>query len=370
MKSVNTKINVLQVMPEFGLAGAETMCECLVNHLIQSGRCNVFVVSLFDFHSAITERLERSGVEVIYLHKKKGSDLSIIPRLWRIMREKRIDVVHTHRYVMQYAIPAAILAGVPVRIHTVHNIATKEVDAIRRKIAALFYRYCHVIPVSISPLITKTIVEEYHLPKKQIPMVYNGIDLSKCLIKDTYQQVDSTFFRFIHIGRFSRQKNHDVIIEAANRLKEKGWQFCIDLIGGGELELEYKNRVKELDLVGTISFCGLQTNVYPYLKRADVFILPSLYEGMPITLIEAMGCGLPIIASRVGGIPDMIVNEENGLLINADAQSLADAMEKLMDNTSLRERLGLEALAQSQRFSAKKMSESYLNIYESNLKCR
>ena len=126
------KVRILQVMPEFGLAGAEIMCETLCYQLQDSGKYNVVVVSLFDFHSPITERMEDRGIKILYLGKKQGLDLSVIQKLYRVMKDYSIDIVHTHRYVMQYVIPAAILARVKIRIHTVHNIASKEVEGYRK----------------------------------------------------------------------------------------------------------------------------------------------------------------------------------------------------------------------------------------------
>ena len=130
--------NILQVMPEFGLAGAETMCENLIYELMSTGDYRIVVASLYNFHSPITERLEDKGIKVYYLDKTQGADFSIINRLVKIMKQEQIDIVHTHRYVMQYAIPAAIWAGVKIRIHTIHNIAQKEVDSLRQKFAFFF----------------------------------------------------------------------------------------------------------------------------------------------------------------------------------------------------------------------------------------
>lgn len=354
---------ILHVMPEFGLAGAETMCETLVDQLLATGKYDVYVASLFDFHSPITERMEQKGVKLIYIGKKPGLDLSTIGKLAKVMKEHKIQIVHTHRYVMQYAIPAAILAKVPVRVHTVHNEAKKEVGGYRRKLANLFYKHCHVQPVSISPLITDTIVEEYGIKKESIPMVFNGTDLSKCMVKTNYEISDNVF-RFVHIGRMSYQKNHEVIIEAAKLLKQDGRKFVIDLVGGGEKETEIRASVGQNDLVGRIQFCGLQSNVYPFLYRSDCFILPSRYEGMPVTLVEAMGCGMPVIVSAVGGVPDMVTSNESGLLIAPDAQELYAAMVKMMDGGSeYRKAFGRKALDKSKLFSAENMRDGYIKIY-------
>ena len=353
--------NILQVMPEFGLAGAETMCETLCYKLHDSGKYNVILASLFDFHSPITERLESRGIKVIYVGKKPGLDVSIVRKLYKVMKEYSIEIIHTHRYVMQYAVPAAVMAGVKVRVHTVHNIATKEVDGYRRKLANLFFKHCNVTPVSISPLIQDTVIKEYNLTKSQTPVIYNGSDLSKCIVKTDYDA--STPFRIVHIGRFNPQKNHDVIIETAKRLKAEGYQFIIKLIGGAGDEEQRKIEVKQKGLENEIEFCGLQSNVYPFLHDADCFILPSLYEGMPVTLVEAMGSGLPIIASAVGGVPDMIENGESGLLIHPNAIELTSAIKKIMENEVLRRKIGENALRKSKEFSAERMFEGYNNLY-------
>lgn len=357
---------VLQIMPEFGLAGAETMCENLVYQLDSSGEYDVYVASLYSFHSAITKRLEKNGIKVIYIGKKNGFDISTIGKLAKVMRQYKIDIIHTHRYVMQYAIPAAVIAHVPVRVHTVHNVATKEVDSMRRRMAIFFYKYCHVIPVSISPIVQKTVMREYRMISEQVPIVFNGVDLSKCMIKESY--VASTPFRFIHIGRFTSQKNHGVIVESIAQIKKDGYNVHLVLLGSGEKENEYKSMVKAKGLDNEVTFCGLQGNIYPFMKMADCFILPSIYEGMPVTLIEAMGCGMPVIVSNVGGILDMVENESTGLIINPTVEELVASMKRMIDDEILREKLGKNALVKSIRFSAEGMCDGYINVYNKNFR--
>ena len=360
-----TKINVMQVMPEFGLAGAETMCECLCNELSKLDYVKLTVVSLYDFHSPITERLEEKGIEVVYLGKKSGMDFSITKKLTKLMKEKNINVVHTHRYVMQYAIPAAKRAGVKARVHTVHSVATEEVDKFRRLLAKIFYKHRNVRSVAISPRIRDTIYEEYGIDKNDIAMVYNGSDLSKCNPKSDYSANGK--FSFIHVGRMVPVKNQQLIIEAAEVLKNKGYEFTVDFIGGGEKEQEYKDEVLKRGLEDFVIFNGLQSDVHQFLSRSDCFLLPSLYEGMPVTLIEAMGTALPIIASRVGGVPDMIEDGVSGILIEPNLEELVAAMQKIMDDQKLREAYGCRAKQKSVDFSATNMLEGYLRIYNEQL---
>ena len=355
-------MNILQVIPEFGLAGAETMCEALCYEIQRSGKYNLFVASLFDYHSPITDRMEQKGINILYLHKKPGIDVRMIWRLYRLMKNKQIDIVHTHIHVMQYVVPAAVMAGVKVRVHTVHNIASKELGKVQRILAKYFYTHCNVTPISISPLVQKTVMEEYKLCERQTPMIYNGSDLSKCMVKTDYVASDS--FTYLHIGRFSPVKNHRLMVEAARILKSEGYKFKINFVGGAGNEGQIKQEVVAKGLEEEITFCGLQSNVYPYLSNSDCFILPSAYEGMPISLIEAMGTGLPIIASAVGGVPDMLQDGKSALLINPTTDELVDAMKKVYEDGALRETLGRKAYEESKRFSAEQMFKEYDRIYE------
>lgn len=357
-------VTVLHIMPEFALAGAETMCTSLVLGL-KKQNYNVIVASLFDYHSSLTKRLEAEGVEVLYLKKKQGLDFSMIRKLSDIMKSNKVQIVHTHRYVMQYAIPAAMIAGVHIRIHTVHNIARGEFGESQRILANIFYRFCNVVPVAISPIVKSTVLDEYKLKPESVPMIYNGADISKCIIKTDYTTTNA--IKVLHIGRLTDVKNQPLIIRAIKILSDKGYDLSLDLYGSGENENAYKELIKSLSLEDKVRIRGLIDDVFPVMHNADIFVLPSKYEGMPMTLIEAMGTGLPIIASRVGGIPDMIVSREEGILIEPNLDELVTSLEKLINNPGLRKNIGEQARIKSQLFSAETMANNYSKLYETQL---
>lgn len=108
-------------------------------------------------------------------------------------------------------------------------------------------------------------------------------------------------FNVLHIGRFMDVKNHELLLRSFARFKGQHSDARLQLLGDGELKENMMQLAGQLNIADTVEFSGLQSNVYPWLHNADVFILPSKFEGMPMTLIEAMGTGLPIIASNVGG---------------------------------------------------------------------
>lgn len=355
-------MKVIQVIPAFRLAGAEVMCENLCVALKNAG-VDVIAVSLYSKNTAITDRLDKKGVRIEYLDKKPGFDASVIIKLVHLFKKEKPDVVHTHIYASKYALPAAAIAGVKKKIHTVHSMAQKEQGSLGKKVNTFLYRHCGVVPVALSSEVKKSIGEVYGLQESIIPVVYNGIDLSKCIRKNDYEA--NGVFTIVHVGRFMKVKNHKTLIRAFARFAEKKESIRLQLLGEGELLDEMKDYAEKLKVADKVEFLGLQSNVYPYLNKADVFCLPSEYEGVPMTLIEAMGTGLPIVASNVGGIPDMLVNGENALLVEPNYVAVEKAIEKLYNDVEFRIRLGNAAALRSEEFSAKVMASSYIKIYRS-----
>ena len=352
-------MRIIQIMPEFGLAGAEIMCETLTYELRKMGH-RVIVVSMYDTRTPITERLESAGVDVRFLSKKAGLDLSLYGKLRKLFKEEKADVVHTHLYAPKYAFPAAMLAGVKIRVHTVHNVAEKEAGRADRKLNHFFFRRCGVVPVALSDLVCDSVVKVYAMDKDAVPVIQNGVDLSKCLPKKEYGRIGN--FKILHIGRFSAQKNHDGLLRAFAQFHEKYPDSELWLIGEGETKESSQAFVAEQNLSESVKILGAQSRVHGFLHDADIFTLPSLYEGVPITLIEAMGTGLPIVATAVGGVPDML-DAESALLVPVDVEKIAQAFETYYLQDALRQSHGKEARKRAERFSSVTMAEKYSDLY-------
>ena len=352
-------MKILQVIPYFCFGGAETMCENLTYALMKQGH-EVTVVSLFGEKTPISQRMERAGVKLIYLDKKLGLDLSMIPKLRKIMKQEQPDAVHTHLDVIKYAVAAAKLAGIKHCVHTVHNVAEQEAEGRLQKIINGFYFHMGwSVPVALSPMVQQTILSFYGMKEKQVPVIYNGVDLSRCLEKTDYESGNT----LIHVGRFNEQKNHQGLLRAFQMILKQYPQCVLKLVGDGERRQDMEHLAGELGIAEKVQFLGSQSNVYPYLQEADIFLLPSNYEGMPMTIIEAMGTGLPVVASRVGGVPDMITDRKSGMLTNQEPEDVAQAVLELMKNSSLRKALGEQAKLESKRFSAEHMAEEYGKVY-------
>lgn len=352
-------MKIIQVMPDFGLAGAETMVENLSCGLAAEGH-DVLVVSFFDLHTAITDRIENKGIKIEYLGKKRGFDPSIISKMRQIIKNYQPDVIHTHRYVLPYVFLASI--GLKVkRVHTVHSVAQKEQMKAGKIINRALFQHFNVVPVALSEEVQRTIQEVYGLPANKIPVVFNGIDLSRCIVKECYARQKN--FTVLHIGRFMDVKNHELLMKSFARFKGRHSDARLQLLGDGELKENMMQLAGQLNIADAVEFAGLQSNVYPWLHNADGFILPSKFEGMPMTLIEAMGTGLPIIASDVGGIPDMLTDQKEALLIAPKEEDILAALEWIYADEEKRKCLGRNALDKSATFSATTMAKKYADIY-------
>ena len=351
-------MKILQVIPVLGIGGAEIMCENLTYELIKKGH-DVVVVSLYSSHSLITERLENKGVKIYYLSKKKGMDLSVIPRIRKVIKAERPEVVHTHLDALKYVGVATYFKKIRI-VHTIHSLAEKNASRATRRIYKNFFKR-GVVPVALSKVVQQSIENTYKLNAYHIPIVFNGIDLSKCISKQEYSLKDT--FTIVHIGRFADVKNHIGLLKAFKIFYRKYPNTVLQLIGDGEKKGEAEQFVTDNGLCNVVEFLGVQDNVYKYLNEADIFTLPSLYEGVPLTLIEAMGTGLPIVATNVGGIPDMLENKKYALLVDVDEEKIAEAFLELAKDAEKRSYFGKKAKESSIKFSASIMAEKYLEIY-------
>lgn len=359
-------MKIVQVIPYFCFGGAETMCENLTYALRNLGH-TVVVVSLYDRPTPISRRMEEAGVVIRFLDKKPGMDVSMVPKLRALFREEKPDVVHTHLDTIKYAVAAARLAGIKNCVHTVHNVAEKEAEGpVQKAINGLYFSLGWSVPVALSPLVQRTIRDFYHMGENRIPVVYNGVDLSRCEVKTDYALSQPPIL--LHIGRFTPQKNHAGLLRAFCRIRSAFPQCRLRLVGDGELLEDTRALARSLGVEEWVDFLGSRENVHPILKEADVFLLPSEFEGMPMTLIEAMGSALPIAAARVGGVPDMLTDGESALLTDCADAAVAEACIRLLSDQELRRRLGQNALAASARFSSEHMARSYENLYQPRTK--
>ncbi|HOA79885.1 MAG TPA: glycosyltransferase [Defluviitaleaceae bacterium] len=356
-------MKLLICIPNLDIAGAEVMCTNLAIQLKQ--KHEVVVVSLYNKKTRLTDYLERSGIKLLYLNKKGGFDFSIVKNLKVIIENEKPDVIHTHLYAFKYVYFANKRIKTPI-IHTVHNIAQKEATRLDVLIQKIAFKKNSIVPVALSPEIACSISKLYKIQKNKIPIIYNGIEILNYKPKQSYEFSDC--IRIINVARFFPQKNHESLIFGFYEALKKRSNLILDLVGDGPLYNRCCQIVKELNIGDKVNFWGVRDDVPRLLYNSDIFILPSLYEGMPMTVAEAMCVGMPILCTNVGGISSMVINGYSALYIENDPNNICNSILHICENDFFREKIGKNALSDSLKFSSSSMAENYSELYKKVVK--
>ena len=339
------------------------MCANLAIELKKMGH-DVLVVSLYSLKTYIVDEMIGNGIRFVSLGKKGGIDFSFFFKLARLIHKEKPDVIHSHLYATKYAQFLASIFGVRTKVFTIHNEASKDGTRIDHCLNRFLLKFCNVIPVTLSHDLIDSSCKVYGPKLRQMPVVFNGIPLDKCQPVVGYP---SEAKKFLHVGRFMTAKNHKNLIEGFVKAKKTCPSIELFMYGEGPLQSEIMQLVKKYEAASYIHYCGISSDIYSIMHGMNVFLLPSLWEGFPMTLVEAMGTGMPIIASNVGGIPNMLKNNHSALLIEPNSESITESIVAMYNDSSLRERLGRNALEDSTKFSSKGMALSYLKVYGGSL---
>ena len=361
------KTGVLEVLPTLKRAGAERVAVSIAKGL-DRGRFEPAVVSLFDpFPGGFEAELEDAGVTVRHLGKQKGMDARMWARLADVLRDFRPAVVHTHSYVLRYVWPASW--GRHVRIvHTVHNVAEREVDAAGRMLHRAVFR-AGGVPVAISAQIAESFARTYGFPPARI--IPNGVDTrggfrpgARVRWRAANGFVAGDLL-VVSAARLEPQKNPLGLIEAFRLGLGERREARLLLAGEGSLLDACRARAEDSGLAGRVSFLGLCRDVPELLSACDIFALASDWEGAPVAVIEAMAARLPVVATQVGGVPELVQDGLTGLLAAAgDMQCLGAAMLSLAMDPQRRQALGEAGAKRAEGFDDRDMVAAYARLFE------
>lgn len=355
-------VRVMIVIHGLETGGAEMMVLHLARELSRAGH-PVRVVSLHGDETDVAGLMRRAGVDVVALNKAGGPDPRTVLRLRAQMRDFSPTVVHTHLPVLEYVLPAARLYGRRVRIiHTVHNLAREETR--HRVLRAVNRRaFSHgVVPVALNEEVRSSICREYALPASAVPVVGNGIDLD-AFRGPQRRGPRGAGARLLCVARLAPAKNHALLLRTVARLRESGRDVSLTLVGDGPLRGALEERARELGISQRVRFAGRRTDTPAFYRDCDLFVLLSDYEGMPMSIIEAMASGLPVVATRAGGVAELVDDGVNGALVEADAAAAAEAIAAICDDPALYARLSDGAVRTSSHYSAEAMMEKYVDLY-------
>jgi glycosyltransferase involved in cell wall biosynthesis len=317
----------------------------------------------------LEETLARDGVPVWYMGKKKGFNLLVVARVARTMEHFQPQVVHTHTYALRYALPYMLFRRVPAMVHTVHNLAEREIDWYGRWVHRLAFRR-GVLPVAIASEVTDSIHRVYGID--DLPLIPNGIPVETfrrpSIGREGWRNEEgfaSTDVLFVCVAWLRLQKNPALLVEAFHRGPASDPRAHLLLVGTGALKSELARRIGALGLQERVHLMGKRSDVPELLNAADVFVLSSDYEGNPLSVMEAMAAGKPMICTAVGGVPEL-VEDGCGLLVPPrDAQALSKAMSHLLENPSARKVMGEKSAKRAvERFDLRVMTEAYGDLYK------
>jgi glycosyltransferase involved in cell wall biosynthesis len=374
---MRNRISVLYFSNEFTRGGAEQHMLTLICGLSREH---------FDLHLACTPQLAKllepdlpSDVEVIPLTFRKPWQVNAALQLAEILRSRGVDILHSHLfYASLFASPVAWSCSVPMVIETPHVRESwrrgrlKSRFVVDRLVGRCVNRY-----IAVSEANGRYLAEQKGLPTQKISVIHNGSDLkrfrharSRALglrEKFGFRKEDLVL---LAAGRLEPQKGHSVLLTALPRVQQLFPNVRTVFAGEGALLEPLQRQVRDLGLVGAVDFVGFQTNLEEWLSVADITVLPSFYEGLPLVAIESLASETPVVATAVDGTPEVVIHERTGLTVPPDApDQLAAAICKLLADTDLRRQYGSAGRAWvEQEFSQEKQiqrtEELYLSTFE------
>jgi len=316
---------------------------------------------------ALADEARQAGVETILMGKPDGFTPTTVPTLARLLRAHGVDVVHTHNMApLFYGTLAARLCGLP-SLNTRHG---RTPERAHRLVWALADRV-----VAVSEDARRELLRHNRIADHKLHVILNGIDLSGFAEGRRSEAVAPARARLGlpldapvvgTVGRLAAVKDHETLLRAFGLLRQGGSDAHLAVIGGGPLEADLKSRVRALGLDGVAHIVGPHADVPHLLPALDVFVLSSLSEGISLALIEAMAAGLPVVATRVGGNPEVVVEGRTGLLVEpSQPEALRSALLRVLSDRAAAQVMGVQGRRRAlEMFGLERMLDRYVALYE------
>lgn len=357
-------MKVLHVVLTLDVGGLENFIASLVAEY--SGCVESLIVCL-ETNGAVGEMM--AGVRIIELNKNKGLRFSLAVAISQIAKINKIDIIHTHNQLAHlYGSLGGFLSRIPV-VHTKHgrNAPHSLKKSFLSKISSMFTT--KIVAVSSDAADVCKRIE--YVSSTKIMTILNGIDTHRFTPgKSGYIVNELSIPQSVPligiVARLSIEKDHATLISACRLLKERGRSFCLVIIGDGPLRNTLKEKVNHLHLDEYIHFMGMRYDIPILMRDLDIFVLSSITEGISLTLLEAMSCSIPVVATEVGGNPEVVIDCETGYLVPArNPELLAEKIEDLLENLTLRNRMGQAGRERViETFSLSRAADQYFSLYQ------
>ena len=365
-------MKILQFTFSLTSGGGEKFAVDLANELSITNDVYFCVIlsEKFKVHSFFKEQLNKN-INYINLNCSKGINIRTFFSVFKLINQIKPEIIHFHlNTIIYFYLPSLIFKNKIKFIHTLHSIPLKTIGfKWQKQINSFFYRWKLIHAVAISK--ENKILFKSFFGHDSVFLINNGVapptksnnydkvkeELNNLRTKNHEKKI------FIHIGSYLKVKNHELLVNVFNRLIIEGKGVVLIIIGKYFDSEEAKN-LREKSANG-IYYLGTKTNISDYLMNSDAFILSSLWEGLPISLLEALSCGVIPISTPAGGIPDVIIDESLGYLSkDFSVQELYDSVIKYLTNIEIFDKSKLIKYYKN-NFSMEQCAKQYMVVYRS-----
>jgi len=359
-------ITIIHLISSGGFYGAENMLLTLLEHSLKR-HVDVSLCTLGGSSDGISELAHRArllGIAVTHIACAGRFDITAVRRISQHLRGSTATILHTHGYKADILGYLATIGTSCSIIATCHNWTKASraltLYSVLDKLALSIFD----LVVAVSPKVADELLRGGISPSR-LSTIANGVRLSEGNIALLQPQV-----HMLTVGMATRlvdDKGIGDLLQAAGVILQQQRNVRFLIAGDGHLRSDFEQQVNALGISASVSFLGFVKDMRSFYCSLDIFVLPSLREGLPMSILEAMALGKPVIATRVGAIPDVIVDDESGLLIEPeDVAGLQAKLLHLIQHDALRSRLGNGArLVIESRYSATIMADAYLERYRS-----
>ncbi len=368
---------VLHVVHRFSTGGLENGVVNLINRMPPQ-RWRHAVVALTDVDPAFAQRVLRPDVQFFALHKPPGQAFWLYPRLWRLFRQLKPAVVHTRNLgTLEFQLPAW-LAGVPARVHGEHGRDRDDLDGNNRVHQWLrrFYRPFVGHYIALGSELAAYLREKVGVSSSALTPICNGVDHERFHPSVARHPIPGCPFQapelwlFGTVGRMQTVKAQTLLVQAFIALLQQHpalqAQVRLVIVGDGPLRAECEALLADAGFAHLAWLPGERSDVADVMRGLNCFVLPSLVEGISNTILEAMACGLPVLATQVGGTVDLVTPGVTGRLVQAgDVPALCNAMAAMAMNRSEAQAMGRAGRQSVEaQFSLPAMVSAYEGVYD------
>jgi glycosyltransferase involved in cell wall biosynthesis len=361
------RVKVLQLISSGGYYGAENMLLNLCASQEKTG-CQNSLLLFYNVHVPnveFYERARRRGLSVRMVHCKGKADWRAVQQIEEYIQEDGIDLVHTHGYKADlYGYLAAWRSGKPV-VATCHNwVGGTAALGIYNYLDRMALKRFNAL-AAVSDAVAQRLLA-FGVPAEKVKTIANGIDVQIFERGEPLPALSAPGSKVVGVvARLDLQKGFEYLLRAVRELCNI-YALKVVIVGEGPDRKAIEDMVKEYGLQSSVVLAGQQSDMAGVYAAMDIFVLPSLNEGLPMTVLEAMAASRPVIATRVGAIPSVIQDGENGLLVDAkDTDGLRNALARLLSDSDLCRRMGERAHDWvSRNYTSEAMALKYRELYE------